>query len=103
MGSDTGSIVDTLQVFDSSSPVINVAVLRIYVCQTPLAINPAFAVVSAGGNQSFVATSIGVGSLTWTIRSTRATAPSCPAAPPRVTTPRAPIRGGSSARAMSSR
>ncbi|MHC5037990.1 MAG: FG-GAP repeat domain-containing protein [Planctomycetota bacterium] len=63
---DDGSVVDTLQVFDSSNP-LNVAVLKIYVCATALQVTPAWAVVPTTIQKQFLATSTGVGTLTWSL------------------------------------
>ncbi len=69
-GMDDGSIVDTLQVYDSSNP-LNVATLKIYVCQTPLAITPTWAVVPTSSlGETFTASSTGVGILTWSVPTT---------------------------------
>lgn len=65
-GADDGSVCDMLQVFDSSSP-INVATLRIYVCNTELRIDPTFAVVPSTGSRQFTTPSTGVGANVWSM------------------------------------
>ncbi|MHC5037501.1 MAG: FG-GAP repeat domain-containing protein, partial [Planctomycetota bacterium] len=65
-GADDGSVVDTIQVFDSSSP-LNVAVLEIYVAQTALTIDASRALVPSSGSRLFTASGAGVGALTWSL------------------------------------
>ncbi|MHC4781107.1 MAG: FG-GAP repeat domain-containing protein, partial [Planctomycetota bacterium] len=66
VSADDGSVVDTLQVFDSSSP-LNVSTLKIYVCSTPLAVTPTWGIVPALSTRQFTATSLGVGQLSWSV------------------------------------